>query len=289
MRFPVIVALSLGGLASNPSLSPAQATRTWVSGTGDDANPCSRTAPCLTFAGALTKTLAGGQINALDAGNFGSIIITKPITIDGRGTAAAISVGAVSAAIAINAAPTDLIVLRNLDVQAAVATGPTGFGIYLLRGRLIMENVRVTGFTAGVLVDATPETPSDQQVVISNSTISGGAARSANGIWLDHGVAFVSHSVITMNSGVGLFAQDAGAINADSNVLTFNGNAVRAGAGRGTPEAATVRLSNNDVYNNASGFVCNGGTIISAGNNRKASNIGGGDPVCAPNGAITQQ
>ena len=59
----------------------AQATRTWVSGVGDDANPCSRTAPCKTFAGAISKTAAGGEINCLDPGGFGAVTITKAITI----------------------------------------------------------------------------------------------------------------------------------------------------------------------------------------------------------------
>src|SRR3989440_249753 len=60
----------------------AQATRTWVSGVGDDANPCSRTAPCKTFAGAISKTAAGGEINCLDPGGFGAVTITKSIAID---------------------------------------------------------------------------------------------------------------------------------------------------------------------------------------------------------------
>src|SRR5258708_136683 len=59
----------------------AQATRTWVSGVGDDANPCSRTAPCKTFAGSISKTAAGGYINCLDPGGFGAVTITKSITI----------------------------------------------------------------------------------------------------------------------------------------------------------------------------------------------------------------
>src|SRR6478752_10655610 len=63
----------------------AQATRTWVSGVGDDANPCSRTAPCKTFAGAISKTAVGGEINALDPGGYGTVTITKSITIDGGG------------------------------------------------------------------------------------------------------------------------------------------------------------------------------------------------------------
>src|SRR5213595_1499896 len=67
------------------SLAQAQATRTWVSGVGDDANPCSRTAPCKTFAGAISKTAACGEINALDPGGFGAVTITKSMTIDCNG------------------------------------------------------------------------------------------------------------------------------------------------------------------------------------------------------------
>src|SRR5262245_35714365 len=65
------------------SFAHAQATRTWVSGVGDDANPCSRTAPCKTFAGAISKTAINGEIDALDPGGFGAVTITKSITIDG--------------------------------------------------------------------------------------------------------------------------------------------------------------------------------------------------------------
>jgi hypothetical protein len=67
------------------ALSPAafaQATRTWVSGVGDDANPCSRTAPCKTFAGAISKTATSGEIDCLDPGGFGALTITKSITIN---------------------------------------------------------------------------------------------------------------------------------------------------------------------------------------------------------------
>src|SRR3982751_2046414 len=61
----------------------AQATRTWVSGVGDDVNPCSRTAPCKTFAGAISKTAEGGEIDALDPAGYGGLTITKAITVDG--------------------------------------------------------------------------------------------------------------------------------------------------------------------------------------------------------------
>src|SRR2546423_13544781 len=77
-------ALALIALAI-PSSAFGQATRTWVSGVGDDVNPCSRTAPCKTFAGAISKTAVGGEINCLDSGGFGSVTITKSITIKCEG------------------------------------------------------------------------------------------------------------------------------------------------------------------------------------------------------------
>src|SRR5512141_2116109 len=85
------------------SVAQAQATRTWVSGVGDDANPCSRTAPCKTFAGAISKTAAGGEIDVLDPGDFGAVTVSKAMIIDGRlapvaGTAAAGSVTVSTAA-----------------------------------------------------------------------------------------------------------------------------------------------------------------------------------------------
>ena len=76
-----IIAAGLAIATFSPSAANAQATRTWVSGVGDDANPCSRTAPCKTFAGAISKTAAGGEINCLDPGGFGAVSIIKSMTI----------------------------------------------------------------------------------------------------------------------------------------------------------------------------------------------------------------
>src|SRR6201747_1329550 len=83
MRRIALFAIALGFIAPLLAAAPAnaQATRTWVSGVGDDANPCSRTAPCKTFAGAISKTAASGEINVLDPGGFGAVTITKSITI----------------------------------------------------------------------------------------------------------------------------------------------------------------------------------------------------------------
>src|SRR5439155_7994939 len=98
------------------SFAQAQATRTWVSGVGDDANPCSRTAPCKTFAGAISKTAAFGEINVLDPGGFGAVTITKAITIDGGPFIAGVLVSGTNAII-INALNTDTVLLRHMDID----------------------------------------------------------------------------------------------------------------------------------------------------------------------------
>src|SRR5271165_5166220 len=94
----------------------AQATRTWVSGVGDDANPCSRTAPCKTFAGAISKTATGGEIDVLDPGGFGALTITKAITIDGTPVIAGVLVSGTNG-ITISAGANDLVILRGLDID----------------------------------------------------------------------------------------------------------------------------------------------------------------------------
>src|SRR5216110_1025448 len=92
------------------SMAQAQATRTWVSGVGDDVNPCSRTAPCKTFAGAISKTAAGGSINTLDPGGFGAVTITKAMTISQEGTGeAGILVTGISG-ITVLAGPNDVVI-----------------------------------------------------------------------------------------------------------------------------------------------------------------------------------
>ncbi|MDB5617790.1 hypothetical protein, partial [Tardiphaga sp.] len=106
------------------STAHAQATRTWVSGVGDDVNPCSRTAPCKTFAGAISKTAAGGEINCLDTGAFGAVTITKSMTISCQaGTAGILAPG--TNGVIVNAAATDYVYLKGLDIEG-VGVGGTG-------------------------------------------------------------------------------------------------------------------------------------------------------------------
>src|SRR5438132_3186628 len=97
----------------------AQASRTWVSGVGDDANPCSRTATCKTFAGAISKTAAGGEIDALDPGGFGAVTITKAITIDGGGGQVASILAAGTNGITVAAGAADIVTLRNIQLNGA--------------------------------------------------------------------------------------------------------------------------------------------------------------------------
>jgi hypothetical protein len=114
-------ALFVVGLAIVPAR--AQATRTWVSGVGDDANPCGRTAPCKTWAGAISKTSPGGEMDALDPGGFGALTITKSITIDGGGGQVASVLTEGTPGITIAAASNDVVIIRNLRFDGLLGNG----------------------------------------------------------------------------------------------------------------------------------------------------------------------
>ncbi|XUM24328.1 hypothetical protein ACRAVF_14670 [Bradyrhizobium oligotrophicum S58] len=143
----------------------AQATRTWVSGVGDDVNPCSRTAPCKTFAGAISKTAAGGEIDVLDPGGYGAVTITKSITIDGGGTMASILASGTNG-INVNAGANDVIILRNLSINGAGTTLGLN-GINFLAGRkLVVENCTFENFSQSAISVAPTGAA---QVVIADS------------------------------------------------------------------------------------------------------------------------
>src|SRR5260370_22934566 len=138
------------------SLAKAQATRTWVSGVGDDGNPCSRTAPCKTWAGAISKTANCGEIDALDPGGFGQVTITKSITLDGTGTLASI-LGTSGSAIIIAAQPTDVITIRGLAINGA-CLGTTGINVITAK-TVNVEDVVIFRFTGnGIQVGASAST-----------------------------------------------------------------------------------------------------------------------------------
>ncbi|PYP84306.1 MAG: hypothetical protein DMG65_22900 [Candidatus Angelobacter sp. Gp1-AA117] len=146
----------------------AQASRTWVSGVGDDANPCSRTAPCKTFAGAISKTAAGGEIDALDPAGYGAVTITKAITIDGGGGQVASVLVSGTNGIVVQAGPSDVVILRNLRING-IGTGING--IRFLSGKnLNVENCYIFGFTTNG-IDVALNQATQASVHVLNSVI----------------------------------------------------------------------------------------------------------------------
>src|SRR6185312_15059505 len=150
MRFLTVCAsvLGIGFMVFASGSAHAQATRTWVSGVGDDANPCSRTAPCKTFAGAISKTAAGGEIDCLDPGGFGVVTITKAITIDcGTFPGGILSAGSPSG-VTVNAGVNDRIILRNLVIDG-FGTGTSGVrflaGKELELDRVVIQQLTTNG------------------------------------------------------------------------------------------------------------------------------------------------
>src|SRR5215471_5896903 len=180
----------------------AQASRTWVSGVGDDANPCSRTAPCKTFAGAISKTAPGGEIDALDPGGFGALTITKAITIDGGGGQVASVLVAGTNGIVVQAGPNDVVILRNLRFNG-IGSGLNG--IRFLSGKdLNVESCYIFGFTQnGIDVALNQATPASVHVldcVLKNN--SGVGIRATNAIAPAVQVGIDNTRVVLDNIGI---------------------------------------------------------------------------------------
>jgi hypothetical protein len=270
-------------------LAQAQATRTWVSGVGDDANPCSRTAPCKTYAGAISKTAAGGEISTLDPGGFGAVTITKAITINGDGTLGGI-LAAGTTGVTVNAGANDVVILRNLSIAGA---GSGLRGIWFRSGsELHVENVTIYGFLGqGILFQpSVPAALFASRVSIQNSfdagilvqpTPAGAALATLQDVRMDgngHGLMVEEgSSVIVRNSQAGgnvvngfavtggtrpafLVVEGGMAVGNTTGVLSSGGN-------------ASARLSGATVSRNATGLQsASGGAIISFGNNRVSGN-----------------
>jgi len=242
----------------------AQVSRAWVSGAGDDLNPCTRAAPCKSLSGAYAKVAAGGEIDVLDPGGYGGLAINKPITISGVGTHGGVLVTATDGiTINILAPPagsaTATVVLRNLQIDGLGDAGssPGLNGVHVLSSiptEVILDNVNVHAFSL-------------------NGVLAEGANRVA-----------INGGTFTSNAGVAIHAVDSSAIYVANSQIVRNNIAVQADLG------STIRLSNNDVFDNKTGFACGtGGTLASAANNRKANNVGGSVPACSPTVAITIQ
>lgn len=274
----------------------AQATRTWVSGVGDDVNPCSRTAPCKTFAGAISKTAAGGEIDCLDPGGFGGVTITKSMTID-CGTNAGGILNSGQNAVVINAGVSDKVVLRNLVIQGTVGVTQGVNGIRWLAGSelhldrvvvqgqstLCVDVAKSAGGTLYVKDSYFTECPTGIKMTTSSGFLLASIDRSyfhglaANGVTTGNNVlANVSNSTFENIPGIAMSASASGAfISANNNTLGNNGTGFSAVAG------ANLRLSNNDLYDNSTG-ISNAGNFLSNGLNR----VSGGTPGATQTGPI---
>jgi hypothetical protein len=290
----------------------AQATRTWVSGVGDDANPCSRTAPCKTFAGAISKTAAAGEINCLDSGGMGAVTITKSITIYCNGVIGGV-LAAGSNGIIINAGVNDNIVLRGLDIDG-VGSGFAGIR-FLAGGTLTVQDTVIRNFRSGnaVGIEFLPAGASELQVVntaISSSTTGIIVQPTATGsakVILDHvqvnngttGIRFqsssaagaingtITNSIIAGNSLNGLAVNVGGVgfagvqVMVDQTSIVNNANAALRGDGNGS----VTRISLLNVTGNGLGSQLTGGAVLqSYSNNHIDGNTDNGpNPTPIPN------
>ena len=224
------------------SPAAAQATRTWVSGVGDDANPCSRTAPCKTFPGAISKTAAGGEINCLDPGGFGAVTIVKSMTIDCGETLAGILVAGTNG-VTVNTTtdPNSRVVLRGLIIDG----GPPGSNS--------LSAVRVV--EAGV-------------VTIENSRLFNFSGTPGRGITVDGGAAntqlFVVNTTIDNNSGGGILVSPGGGFTASvtlKNVRLLNNGSAAFGL---TTASGSGALTATIVDSQISGGGVSGATGVVA-------------------------
>lgn len=232
-----------------PAFADAQATRTWVSGVGDDVNPCSRTAPCKTFAGAISKTAMNGEINCLDPAGFGAVTITKSITIDCEDTQGSILAAFTNGFIVNITSATDAkkaVKLRGININGA-ATGINGIKV-LAANSLNIEDVVIDGFTQ-------------------------------NGISLENSdkiQLLVNRSSLRSNTGSGINAAPTGSVDVtvSKSVIAGNGTGVQAGPN------AVLRISGNTIVHNTTGLSATGtGKIISFRDNVIDGNGTNGAPT----------
>ncbi len=291
----VLVGVAIS-LCATTAAARAQATRTWVSGVGDDVNPCSRTAPCKTFAGAISKTVAGGEIDALDPSGFGALTITKAITIDGGGGQVASVLASGTVGFTVNAGTNDVVTLRNLRISGAGPTlGTKGVNI-VNAGTVRVENCVIENFsnvgidaenaartfldvtgsliqnntTGGILSSTAATTAGKNRVSIANTALLGngyGVRASLNTRMQ------VSNSLIANSpTGAGALADASTALLILTDTTITNNSA----AGVHASNSALVHITNVTVSENLNGLVFDSsGQIVSWGNNHVADNPGG--------------
>jgi hypothetical protein len=286
------------------SIAQAQATRTWVSGVGDDANPCSRTAPCKTFAGAISKTATGGEINALDPGGFGGVTITKSITIDGGGHIAGVLVSGTNAII-INAPTSATVTLRNLDING-VNTGLVGIKILGAKS-VFVENCVIYEFNGaggkGISDErSVSQSPAGQLFVsgciirdnLTNGIAVTGAAPNSNR-------AFINNTRIQGNGGAGVLGSNSAFVTVRESFITGNlGEGVKMDTNSsGNVISCVVNGNLTGLVGNGSQFlvadtsIMNNATAVSGSfttfGNNNCRNNGGAPGTCALPGPVSQQ
>jgi hypothetical protein len=280
----------------------AQATRTWVAGTGNDADPCSRTAPCKTFAGAISKTAINGIINCIDSGAYGTVTITKSITIDCHDVFASILNGNdqgsfTGVIINVGADPKDpwrTVRLRNIDISGN-GFGTVGISI-LSAAAVILEDLEVTGNIKQGINDARTEA-SGSMLTIKNTVVANNAGpgisatAQTNTLTLDNvqsnknafglalgktNTATVARSVFSNNTTAGIETDPGGQLMLDSSLVSYNNTGISSNGG-------AVAFTNSDIaFNN----VAISGATTSFGNSRIFGNgVAGMAP--SPAGAAT--
>lgn len=298
-----VLALAIFMFAS-VSIAQAQASRTWVSGVGDDANPCSRTAPCKTWAGAISKTAACGEIDALDPGGFGAVTITKSITLDGTGTMASILASLVNG-ITINAGVNDVVTIRGISING-FCNGINGINI-LSAKTVNVEDCVIFRFNTGNGITANDSNGLNLNVrdtIIRDNTLDGINTTSSagfinvslervrlsgnsNGLHARSGTkASARECVFSNNTTNGIFIDAAQAqfafVSAWECMINNNGaNGVRAG-NAGNLGGSGAELSQNQINRNTANgvLVSTGGAVNTFTNNGIFGNGTDGCPGC---------
>lgn len=304
-RVVSLAAALLAFLAGTPA-AHALANRTWVSGTGSDTNSCSRSAPCLTFSHALSQTAAGGEIDALDAGDFGPVTISQAVSIVAAGVLGGIQVSSGNA-ITITAGSSDIITLRGLSLDGL---GSAGSGIVFTSGGLLHVESCVIGHFGSYGIDVEPSSSSEKLFVTDTIVRDNGSGTTGGNIFIQPTstgtVSAVVDSTRLENGVFGIKAIDAVNIVVRNSIATHNGFSgfAMVSTGGGAPlmfienSASTyngtcglnaaghlsflqiLRISNVDLTGNATGMcTSNGATITSFGNNKNDGNSTNGSPT----------
>jgi hypothetical protein len=291
-RTLILTAFLIAGFST---VTFGQATRTWVSGVGNDANPCSRTAPCKTFAGAISKTADAGEISVLDPGGFGSVTIGKGLTINGTGTLAGILNSLGVNGVIVNAPTTSTIILRDISINGA---GTGGNGIRYLAGKTLMVDhcwiygqnnsatsrgidVALTNNGTLKVINSVIENVNEDGIHI-NTTVGIAVAVIDNTSIMNcgqDGVEAVANirgeltrSLVAVMGANGVFASNGNTqFNLDDTTVAHcSSNGLRSSAGD------SIRVSDSMIANNSTGLSPNGGTIDSFQGNSLIGNVAPG-------------